>query len=137
MWLVEMVCLPLIGQPACRVLTPACGAAPNVIPSAPTPVSDRSVQYLLLIPSSCVNRRHHTILSAIFRDPAPANVKWTEVEHLVTGVGGTVEEGHRSRVRFELNGVRANFHRLHPRKEARRYQVRHLRDFFAAAGVIP
>ena len=107
------------------------------IPSAPTPVSDRSAQYLLLIPSSRVNRRHHTVLDAIFRDPVPANVEWTDVEPLVTGAGGTVEEGRGPRVRFELNGVRANFHRPHPRKEARRYQVRHLRDFFAAAGVIP
>ena len=89
------------------------------------------------MPFSCVNGRHHTILSAIFRDPVPATVEWTEVEHLATGTGGMVGEGRGSRVRFELNGVRANFHRPHPRKDARRYQVRHLRDFFAAAGVIP
>ena len=68
----------------------------NVIPSAPTPVSDRSAQYLLLIPLSCVNGRHPTILSAIFRDPAPATVEWTEVEHLATGTGGMVEEGRES-----------------------------------------
>ena len=85
-----------MGLPACRVPTPACGAAPNVIPSAPTPVSDRSAQYLFLIPSSRVNRRHHTVLDAIFRDPVPENVERTDVEHLVTGAGGTVEEGRGS-----------------------------------------
>ena len=66
------------------------------IPSALTPVSDRSAQYLPLIPSSRVNRRHHTVLDAIFRDPVPANVEWTDVEPLVTGAGGTVEEGRES-----------------------------------------
>ena len=105
--------------------------------AAPPPASGRSTRYLLLIPSSRVNRRCRTTLSAIFRSPVPADVKWAEVEHLVTGAGGTVREGRGSRVRFELNGVRANFHRPHPGKEAKRYQVRHLRDFFAAAGVIP
>ena len=100
-------------------------------------LAGRSTRYLRLIPSSCVNRRCRTTLSAIFRSPAPADVKWAEVEHLVAGAGGTVREGRGSRIRFELNGVRANFHRSHPGKEAKRYQVRHLRDFFAAAGVIP
>ena len=31
----------------------------------------------------------------------------------------------------------ANFHRPHPGKEAKRYQVQYLRDFFAVAGFIP
>ena len=105
--------------------------------AAVAPASGCSAQYLILIPSSRVNRRSRATLSTIFRDPVPSDVRWMDVEHLVAGAGGTVREGRGSRVRFELNGVRANFHRPHPGKEAKRYRVRHLRDFFTAAGVIP
>jgi len=59
------------------------------------------------------------------------------MEQLVIAAGGSSTEGRGSRVRFELNGVLANFHRPHPNKEARRYQVRHLRDFFMASGINP
>ena len=105
--------------------------------AAAAPAAGCSAQYLLLIPSSHVNRRGGATLSTIFRDPVPSDVRWTVAEHLVAVAGGTVREGRGSRVRFELNGVRANFHRPHPGREAKRYQVRHLRDFFTAAGVTP
>jgi hypothetical protein len=36
-----------------------------------------------------------------------------------------------------LNGKRADFHRPHPGKEAKRYQVRALREFWEMAGVEP
>ena len=84
-----------------------------------------------------MNKRQRTILGALFRSLIATNVKWSDVEYLVIGVGGGVKEGRGSRVRFELNGVYANFHRPHPQKEAKRYQVRDLRDFFAASGVTP
>ncbi|MFJ3484937.1 type II toxin-antitoxin system HicA family toxin [Pseudomonas sp. NPDC090202] len=42
-----------------------------------------------------------------------------------------------SRVRFELNGVVATFHRPHPDKEAKPYQVRDARAFLEQAGVVP
>jgi hypothetical protein len=40
-------------------------------------------------------------------------------------------------VRFVLNGVVATFHRPHPAKEAKPYQVRDARDFLTQAGVEP
>ena len=84
-----------------------------------------------------MNRKHRTILRALFRNPIATNVQWSDVDNLVIGAGGSVKEGRGSRVRFELNGICANFHRPHPRTEAKRYQVRHLRDFFIASGVNP
>ena len=105
--------------------------------AAVAPAAGCSVQYLVLIPSSRVIQEGRTTLTTIFRDPVPPDVRRMDVEHLVAGAGGTVREGRGSRVRFELNGVRANFHPPGPGKEAKRYQVQHLRDFFTAAGVIP
>src|SRR3546814_19699268 len=40
-----------------------------------------------------------------------------------------------SSVRFELNGVVVTFHRPHPDKEAKLYQVRDARAFLEQAGV--
>ncbi|WP_428099197.1 type II toxin-antitoxin system HicA family toxin [Candidatus Rariloculus sp.] len=81
--------------------------------------------------------RQRTTLGKLFRDPISTNVRWSDIESLVMHAGGSITEGRGSRVRFELNGIRANFHRPHPGNEAKRYQVRDLRDFFKAAGVSP
>ncbi|AFT71813.1 putative hicA-like protein [Alloalcanivorax dieselolei B5] len=40
-------------------------------------------------------------------------------------------------MRFELNGVIGTFHRPHPDKEAKPYQVRDARAFLEQAGVTP
>jgi len=52
-------------------------------------------------------------------------------------VGCTVVEGSGSRVRFEKGGVIATFHRPHPHKEAKRYQVRDAREFQVKLGIKP
>lgn len=54
---------------------------------------------------------------------------------LFIALGATVVEGNGSRVRFELNGVVASFHRPHPQKEAKPYQVKDAREFLSQAGV--
>jgi hypothetical protein len=40
-------------------------------------------------------------------------------------------------MRFELNGTIAAFHRPHPVKEAKPYQVEQARDFLTAIGFKP
>ena len=47
-----------------------------------------------------------------------SNIPWSDVEALFVALGAEVTEGHGSRVRVALNGVRAVFHRPHPEKEA-------------------
>lgn len=42
-----------------------------------------------------------------------------------------------SRVKFEKDGIIASFHRPHPDKEAKRYQVRDAREFLMQIGVTP
>ena len=46
-------------------------------------------------------------------------------------------EGRGSRVRFEKDGEVETFHRPHPAKEARRYQVRAARGFLQRIGIEP
>jgi hypothetical protein len=56
---------------------------------------------------------------------------------LLIAVGCRVIEGNGSRVRFEKNGVIATFHRPHPAKEAKPYQVRDARSYLENLGVKP
>jgi hypothetical protein len=84
-----------------------------------------------------VNSKHRRTLVAIFTDPAPASIEWAAVESLLVAVGCEVIEGSGSRVRFFGRGVVATFHRPHPAREAKRYQVRDARDFLIQLGVRP
>ncbi len=46
-------------------------------------------------------------------------------------------EGSGSRVSFILNNEKGDFHRPHPGKEAKRYQVKNAQEFLFKAGVLP
>ena len=80
---------------------------------------------------------HQRTLTSIFSSPTPTSLAWREIENLFVALGAQVIEGRGSRVRFELNGVIGTFHRPHPHKEAKPYQVRDARTFLAQAGVQP
>lgn len=84
-----------------------------------------------------MNSAHRKTLAAVFATPTPSSLEWRKIESLLIALGVKVIEGNGSRVRFELNGVVASFHRPHPRKEAKPYQVRDARDFLLQAGVQP
>ncbi len=62
---------------------------------------------------------------------------WSDIEGLLIAAGARLIEGSGSRVRFEKEGVIATFHRPHPPKEAKRYQVRDARAFLIEIGVKP
>jgi hypothetical protein len=84
-----------------------------------------------------MNSRHTRTLVAVFTDPVPAAIAWDDVEGLLLAAGCKLVEGAGSRVRFECNGLVASFHRPHPAKEAKRYQVRDAREFLTKLGVNP
>lgn len=48
-----------------------------------------------------------------------------------------ITEGEGSRVRFALNGIRATFHRPHPKKETDKGALVSVRRFLENAGVKP
>lgn len=84
-----------------------------------------------------MNKRHRETLDKIFQTPVPASLEWRDIEVLFVAVGARTVEGSGSRVRFELNGIVATFHRPHPDKEAKPYQVRDARRFLEQAGIRP
>lgn len=73
----------------------------------------------------------------MFADPVSGTVAWTDIESLLVAAGARTIEGAGSAVRFECKGVIARFHRPHPAKEAKRYQVRDAREFLIKVGIKP
>ena len=84
-----------------------------------------------------MNSKHRKTLATVFTDPVSGTIEWAAVESLLLAAGARLIEGRGSRVRFEKDGEVATFHRPHPAKEAKRYQVRDARDFLERIGVRP
>lgn len=81
--------------------------------------------------------KHRKTLEAIFARPTTATLEWARIEALFVAIGCNVIEGRGSRVRFEHGGRIATFHRPHPAKEAKPYQVEDARAFLESIGVRP
>jgi hypothetical protein len=84
-----------------------------------------------------MNNTHRKTLAAVFAEPVSGTLEWAVIERLLLAAGARLIEGRGSRVRFEKDGEVATFHRPHPAKEAKRYQVRDARDFLIRIGVTP
>ncbi len=84
-----------------------------------------------------MNSKQRKTLEAIFSSPIPANIEWKKIESLFLALGATIIEGSVSRVSFILNDEKGDFHRPHPGKEAKRYQVKNAQKFLTQAGVQP
>jgi hypothetical protein len=84
-----------------------------------------------------MNSRQRKTLELVFMDPVAVTIDWGSIESLLIEVGCRLIEGAGSRVRFEKDGMVATFHRPHPAKEAKRYQVKDAREFLIQIGVRP
>jgi hypothetical protein len=84
-----------------------------------------------------MNKAHQKTLQAIFSQPVPATLEWRRIEGLFIAIGAQAVEGAGSRVRFVYNNVVGTFHRPHPQKEAKPYQVKDAREFLKKCGVTP
>ena len=84
-----------------------------------------------------MNSKQRKILESIFSSSTPANIEWKKIESLFLALGATMIEGSGSRVSFILNNEKGDFHRPHPGKEAKRYQVKNAQEFLFKAGVLP
>jgi hypothetical protein len=76
-----------------------------------------------------MNSRHRKTLHAVFSEPVLRNIEWRRIEALFLAVGCEMIEGSGARVAFKRGELRADFHRPHPAKEAKPYQVRAAREF--------
>ena len=84
-----------------------------------------------------MNSKQRKTLVAIFRDSVSPSIDWSDVENLLIAVGCHLLEGSGSRVRFEKDGLVVFFHRPHPDKEAKRYQIKDARLFLSQLGIEP
>ncbi len=84
-----------------------------------------------------MNSKHRKTLEFIFYSPTPSNIQWRKIESLFLALGAETIEGSGSRVSFIINNEKGDFHRPHPEKEAKRYQVKNAKDFLVKAGVQP
>lgn len=84
-----------------------------------------------------MNNKHRRTLGRLFAQPAPADIAWRDIEALFRALGGSIREGAGSRVRVELNGVLAVFHRPHPKPMTDKGAVKAVRIFLENAGVEP
>lgn len=84
-----------------------------------------------------MNNKQSKTLQAIFTDPVSGSVAWNDVESLLVSCGCKVLEGKGSAVKFAKDGVIASFHRPHPDKNAKRYQIRDAREYLTKIGVQP
>ena len=81
--------------------------------------------------------KHRKTLQAIFARPTSPSAVFSDIESLVVALGGSVTEREGSRVKITLQGEQWYCHRLHPGKEAKRYQVEEARELLERIGVKP
>ena len=84
-----------------------------------------------------LSRKHRRTLEAIFKAPVRSDVAWDDIMKLLVALSAEISEGRGSRVRISLGGVRAVFHRPHPRKDTDKGALKSMRRFLIAAGVMP
>jgi len=81
-----------------------------------------------------MNSKNRRTLKDIFTKPLLSDVIWSDIEALLVALGADLSEGAGSRVRISLNGVRAVFHRPHPRKDTDKGTLLSMRRFLETAG---
>jgi hypothetical protein len=89
----------------------------------------------LLAKIASMNSKHTKTSRLVFAKPIEGNIKFSDIEAFVVGLGGEVREGDGSRVALLLNGGVKHAHRPHPGKEAKRYQVKEIKEWLMAVGV--
>ncbi|AZU03746.1 hypothetical protein X907_1211 [Glycocaulis alkaliphilus] len=84
-----------------------------------------------------MNNKHQRTLKAVFDTPTRSGIDWSDIEKLFLAAGCERIEGAGSRVKFVKDGRIASFHRPHPDRHAKRYQVEDARRYFRLLGIEP
>jgi len=84
-----------------------------------------------------MNSKHTKTLHAVFAKSTATSLEWARIESLLIGVRCVLIEGNGSRVKFAHGTQIASFHRPHPAKEAKAYQVDDARAFLTLIGITP
>ena len=84
-----------------------------------------------------MNNRQRKTLEAIFSFPTPKNLAWDDLVSLLWALGCDMVKGGGSHFAFRRDNQKADFHRPHPGKELKPYQVRDAKAFLVKIGVMP
>ncbi len=84
-----------------------------------------------------MNAKQKKILHLIFSRPTSNGIVWKDIENLMVSLGAKIREGKGSAGVFILNNKVFPFHKPHPQKEAKRYQVDDLRKFLTEMEILP
>lgn len=84
-----------------------------------------------------LNSKQRKTLEAIFDKPTRVNIVWSDVEKLFIALGGEIIEGKGSAIKISIDNELVYFHRPHPNKEAKRYQVDDVRRFLEMLEYLP
>ncbi len=82
-----------------------------------------------------MNNKQIKTYTDIFSNPIKSDITWSDIESLFMALGAKISEGKGSRIRVELNGERAVFHRPHPEKNTDKGAIVSVRKFLSNAGV--
>ncbi len=100
------------------------------VKNRPTLDNGTTLWYCIFMNSTTIK-----IYNEIYKEPVRSDIKWTDIEKLFRSLGAKISEGNGSRVRVELNGERAVFHRPHPEKTTDKGAVKSVRKFLENAGI--
>ncbi len=82
-----------------------------------------------------MNLKNKKTLTAVLQESVRSDINWSDIEGLFLSLGAEVSEGSGSRVRVALNGIRAVFHRPHPKKVTDKGALKSVKRFLLTAGV--
>jgi len=84
-----------------------------------------------------MNAKQSKILQLIYTRPTLSTIGWKDIENLMASLGAKIREGKGSAGVFILNNKVFPFHKPHPQKEAKRYQIDDLRKFLSELEITP
>lgn len=82
-----------------------------------------------------MNAKHRKTLASIFAMPVSRSLAFRDIESLLQALGCEKIEGPGSAVGYQKDGRHIGFHRPHPGKEAKAYQIKLVRGFLQDIGV--
>ncbi|MDR2820249.1 MAG: type II toxin-antitoxin system HicA family toxin [Desulfovibrio sp.] len=84
-----------------------------------------------------MNSGQRKTLAAIFSNPTPKALAWDDLVSLLLALECDMEKDGGSHFAFRRNNKKIDFHRPHPGKEIKPYQVRDAKNFLINIGVTP
>ena len=76
-----------------------------------------------------MNSKQSKTLKNIFSQPTKSNINWEDIEKFMLSIGAKIKEGKGSAGVFILKSKIFPFHRPHPQKEAKKYQIQNYQNY--------